>query len=151
MPVELERSAGAVIFYEETNSKRLYLLLHYPAGHWDFPKGNIEKGENPIDTARREIFEETGLRDIKFIEGFKRKIEYYYRKKNVTVHKEVIYYLAKSRTKNVRLSWEHKGYTWLPFEEAVRKATYKNSKEVLKAAEEFLKKMCGIGIERFLY
>jgi len=148
MKIEEERSAGAVIFYEDANGRE-YLLLNYPAGHWDFPKGNIEKGEKPIETAKREIYEETGLKDIEFIPGFERRIEYYYRREGMTIHKTVIYYLARSKSKNVRISWEHKGYIWLPYHEAVRKATYRNSKELLRNAEEFLKKR-GTGIERFL-
>lgn len=42
MPVE--KSAGAVIFRKE-EGKIYYLLLHYQARHWDFPKGHLEKGE----------------------------------------------------------------------------------------------------------
>ena len=57
-----ERSAGAVIFYSETDSAEPeFLLLHYTAGHWDFPKGNIEHGEQEIQAAIREIREETGM------------------------------------------------------------------------------------------
>ena len=76
----LERSAGAVIFREE-RGKSYYLLLHYQSGHWDFPKGHIDKGEKPVDTARRETAEETGLVDIKLIEGFKEIIKYFKVKK----------------------------------------------------------------------
>ena len=65
-----EKSAGAIIFRKEEN-RAYYLLLHYPAGHWDFPKGNIENGEKEIDTAKREIYEETGIQDVEFIFGFR--------------------------------------------------------------------------------
>lgn len=57
-----EKSAGAVII----NDKKV-LLLHYSSGHWDFPKGHIEKGETELETAKREVKEETGL-DIKDFE-----------------------------------------------------------------------------------
>jgi len=40
-----EKSAGAVIFRKEQN-EALFLLLHYPSGHWDFVKGKIEPEEN---------------------------------------------------------------------------------------------------------
>ena len=50
-----------------------------PKGHWDFPKGHIEKGEKIKDTIRREVEEETGLKDIKFIEGFKEWIKYFFK------------------------------------------------------------------------
>ena len=74
-----EKSAGAVVFRKE-NNRTYYLLLHYEAGHWDFPKGHIEKDEKEEDTVKREVTEETGIEDIKIIEGFKEWIKYFYRK-----------------------------------------------------------------------
>ena len=72
----VEKSAGAVIFRKE-DDKIYYLLLHYQGGHWDFPKGNIEKGEKLEDTVRREVKEETGIENIKFALGFKEAIKYF--------------------------------------------------------------------------
>ena len=82
MPIE--RSAGTVI-YREKEGKTYYLLLHYPRGvrrptpYWDFPKGHLEKGEKPEEAAEREAAEETGLREIKFIDGFKETIKYFFK------------------------------------------------------------------------
>ncbi len=132
-----ERSAGAVLFNDEDGSI-CFLLLNYPTGHWDFPKGNIEKDEEPIDTVRREISEETGIADIKILPGFSKRIEYYYRRKAGLVHKQVIYLLARTKTKNVTLSHEHKNYSWLELEKAVDTVTYRNSKNILQAAFRFL-------------
>jgi len=75
-----EKSAGAVIFFKN-EEKIEYLLLHYQAGHWDFPKGHIEKGEDLITTVRREVKEETGIEDIDFISGFSEDISYWFKKK----------------------------------------------------------------------
>ena len=50
---------------KDSNEKE-FLLLHHTVGHWDFPKGNIEAGEDELETARREIFEETGIQDVEF-------------------------------------------------------------------------------------
>jgi 8-oxo-dGTP pyrophosphatase MutT (NUDIX family) len=69
-----ERSAGALVF-RRTASGPVYLLLKYPAGHWDFPKGNIEKGETPLDAMHREVREETGLVAVRPLEGFEHLIE----------------------------------------------------------------------------
>lgn len=141
----LEKSAGAVIFRRE-NKKIKYLLLHYPRGsrrpkpYWDFPKGHIEKGEMPEVTARREVEEETGLKDIKFIEGFKEWIKYFFKDKGQTVFKIVTFYLVQTKTKKVKISWEHIGYKWLSYEEALEQLTFKNAKEILKKANDFLKK-----------
>ena len=133
-----EKSAGAVIFRKE-NKKIYYLLLHYQAGHWDFPKGIIEKGEKIEETAKREIREETGIEDIKFVEGFKNWIKYFFRVKGKNIFKIVTFLLAETKEKKVKISWEHIGYKWLPYEEALSQLTFKNAKEILKKANYFLK------------
>jgi 8-oxo-dGTP pyrophosphatase MutT (NUDIX family) len=133
-----ERSAGAVIFRK--NNKTMYLLLEYAMGHWDFPKGNIEKGETEEETIKREVKEETGIGDLKITKDFREVISYFYKLKGELVSKKVVFYLAETKTFKIRLSFEHKGYKWLPFKEAVEKLTFKNAKEILKKADAFLKK-----------
>lgn len=135
MPVE--KSAGAIIFRKEGN-KIYYLLLHYQSGHWDFPKGNIEKGEEEKETVRREVREETGLQDIEFIEGFKEIIKYFYRLKGKKIFKMVVFYLAETKTEEVKISWEHTGFKWLLYNEALEELTFSNAKEILKKANQFL-------------
>lgn len=132
-----ERSAGTVLF-NENNGRVEYLLLHYPAGHWDFPKGNIEKGEDEIATVRREVMEETSIDNIELIDGFRKKITYNYRRNRKFVRKEVVFYLAKTNVKDVKLSFEHKDYRWLNYEGAMNLLTYKNAKMVLEDANKFL-------------
>ena len=82
-----ERSAGAVLFRDDT-SGNLFLLLNYPSGHWDFVKGNIEKGETMRETVIREIREETGIHDVSFVDGFEDKVEYHYQREGELIHKE---------------------------------------------------------------
>lgn len=137
MPVE--KSAGAVIFCRE-DKKIYYLLLHYQTGHWDFPKGNIEKGEKLEETVKREVKEETGLEDIEFVAGFKEVIKYFYKLKGKNIFKIVTFLLAETKTKKIKISWEHIGYKWLPCEETLEQLTFKNAKEILQKANEFLTK-----------
>lgn len=137
-----ERSAGAIVFRRE-DSNILYLLLNYPGrsdsgDYWDLPKGNIEKGEKPLETAKREIAEETGLTDVAFVERFIKWIKYFYRAEGKMVSKIVTFYLAETRNKDVTISYEHSGYTWLPFEEALAKLTFENAKGILREANMFL-------------
>lgn len=126
-----ERSAGVVLF-RETPSGKMYLLLNYPSGHWDFVKGNREKGEDLIQTVIREIKEETGISDVQFIEGFEDKIEYHYQRDRELVHKEVIFFLARTKTSGVIISHEHLGFVWLGFNDALKKLTYKNAQNIMK-------------------
>lgn len=148
MPVE--RSAGAVIFRNTSKGREYLLLHHHPSkfskesqrigGHWDFPKGYIEKGEKTEETARREVEEETGIKKIEIVPGFKETIRYFVNFKNEHRLKFVAFFLAKTSQKEVKISWEHQGYIWLPFQEAYKKLTYRNVKNLLKNADEFLKK-----------
>jgi len=136
-----ETSAGAVIFREDpVRSVRLFLVLHYPAGHWDFPKGAVEKGETEEQAAKREILEETGIRVESFIPNFRKLIEYYYRRQDNVAHKRVIFFLAKTNESKVRISFEHSGYDWLTFEQLLRRLTFENAKNVLREANTFLTK-----------
>ena len=132
-----ERSVGAIVFRKESG-KIFYLLLQYEKGYLDFPRGLAEVGEKEEETARREIREETGITDLSFIPGFKEKIRWFYRKGKELVVKEAVYFLAQTKQKEVKVSWEHKGYEWLTFEEASQKLKFETSLEVLRKAENFL-------------
>ncbi len=134
-----EKSCGAVLFRKE-KGRILYLLLHYEAGHWDFPKGNQEKGEEEIETVKREIVEETGIAHINLLDGFKQAINYKYKNtEKLLVDKNVSFYLAEAGTPSVKISLEHIGYAWLYYEDALERITYKNSRELLEKAEHFLR------------
>lgn len=142
MPVE--KSAGAIILREE-GDKTLFLLLHYPATshragkeYWDLPKGHIEKGEKIEDTVKREVKEETGLNDIKIVRGFKETIKYFFRWEGKNILKFVTFFLTETKTKEVKISDEHVGFIWLSYEEALEKLTFKNAKDVLKKANDYL-------------
>lgn len=143
MPKEI--SAGAVIFREE-DGIRYYLLLHYEVGHWDFPKGHVEEGENDEETVRREVEEETGIKDLEIIEGFREYIKYAFRnsyeskevKKGEWIIKVVNFYLAKTKTKNIKLSFEHIGYKWLSYEDSLNQLSFKNAKDILEKADKRL-------------
>jgi bis(5'-nucleosidyl)-tetraphosphatase len=137
-----ELSAGAVVFYKDQQRlERVYLVLNYPAGHWDFPKGAVEKGETEEQAAVREIREETGIEVSSFIPGFRRKIEYRYRKGNGLSHKQVVFFIAKSNTDQVRISHEHSRYEWLTWEKAQSRLTFANARNVLRDADLFLSKV----------
>jgi 8-oxo-dGTP pyrophosphatase MutT (NUDIX family) len=130
-----ESSAGVILF--RSHPQREYLLLDY-GSHWDLPKGHIEAGEDPQTTAARELQEETGIRDARFVPGFKESMRYFYRKAGERMLKVVIYFLAETSTGNVTLSDEHSGYQWLPYEAALERLTFKNARDLLGKAQEFL-------------
>ena len=147
-------SAGAVIFREPAAAdagrsgaagsaargagEREYLLLFYPSGHWDFVKGKVEAGESLRETAVREAREETGIADLEFVDGFEESIRYRFRSEGRTIRKRVVFYLARTGTRDVELSDEHVAYDWLPFDDSLAKATFDNAKSILLRAERLL-------------
>jgi len=158
-----EKSAGAIIYRIEPpppgasasqrNGQLLYLLLHYGPGHWGFAKGHIEGNETEEETTVREVEEETGIKDLKIIPEFKKMEKYFFRqyKDNISeedrrkgktpwVFKLVAFFLAETKTKEVKISHEHKDFIWLPVDEAIKKTTFKNSKKLLKEADDFIRK-----------
>lgn len=148
--IAYEKSVGAVVFHQDKSGRIKFLLLHYPSGHWDFSKGHQEKGESDEETLRREIKEETGIKNVKVFKRFKGNVGYSYQAKGqekrsreksgtaTNVSKKVYYYLAQSKTKKISLSYEHIGYSWFSCREALKQITFKNSRDILKNACEFL-------------
>ena len=132
-----ETSAGIVLFRRE-KSKKLFLLLHYPSGHWDFVKGKMEKDESTHQTAIRETEEETGITDITFLENFEEWIEYNFQYQGELVNKKVVFFLAETKTEDVKISHEHQNYAWMDYNTSMEKTTFDNAKTVLTKAQTLL-------------
>ena len=132
-----EMSAGVVLFRTE-GQKKLFLLLHYPSGHWDFVKGKMEKGETARQTAIRETQEETGITDIEFVEDFEEWIKYEFQYQGELVSKKVVFFLAETKSKDVKISHEHLDYTWASYNRSMKRTTFVNAKKVLTKAQQML-------------
>ena len=134
-----EFSAGVVIYRMENDNPK-YLILQHERRHWDFVKGNLEKNEKLRDTMIREAMEETGIQDLKFDNGFEKKISYFYRRNGKTVYKEVVFGLAETKTDQVKISYEHIGYKWVNYDEALKTLSYENSRKTIKKAHKKIMK-----------
>lgn len=119
-----EKSCGAVIF---DNDK--VLVLKQVQGHWGFPKGHVENNETEIETAIREIKEETNL-DVEINEKF-RYVETYSPKENVT--KDVVFFVAKKIGGDVKPQEEEVSeIKWVSPKEALELVSYESSKIVME-------------------
>lgn len=126
--MKYEKSCGCIIIKEGK-----VLLVQHNVGHWDFPKGHMEENETEVQTAIREVKEETNL-DVLLQEN-KRYVSEYYSKEDT--FKQVIFFLATCNNKEVkRQEAEIKNIEWLPFEEAIERINYENSKKLLKQVIE---------------
>ncbi|HIV10079.1 MAG TPA: NUDIX domain-containing protein [Candidatus Faeciplasma avium] len=94
-----EKSCGAIVYRKFHGNIEILLVKHVNSGHWSFPKGHVELGETEVETAQREILEETGIEVI--IDSSFRETVTYSPKKGT--QKIVVYFLAKA-----------KGYDFIP-------------------------------------
>jgi 8-oxo-dGTP pyrophosphatase MutT (NUDIX family) len=126
----METSCGVVLVNLGT-----VLLLQYPQGHWDFPKGHVEETDaDHFETTRRELCEETGIEDIDFVENFVERSEYSYRHKGKKHTKQVYWYLAETERITITLSHEHRGHMWLDWDQAEEQLTHDETRKILKNA-----------------
>ena len=138
-----ERSAGFIVYHVRPGDgpaagRAAYLVLDY-GRHWDFAKGHVEKGEDDLTAATRELAEETGIAGVRVADGFRHEITYFFRHKSKgLIRKTVVFFLVEAASDAVRLSHEHVGYAFLPIDEAVKRVTFANAKQVLRLAHEHL-------------
>ena len=130
--VKYEKSCGIVVVNNES-----ILLLHYPSGHWDFPKGHVDGAETEHETAIRELFEETSITDIDFIHGFRYATSYHYRRNRHIFQKKVVYFLGRTKQTDVTISHEHQNHEWLHWDAAKTRITFPNSRYILQEAHDF--------------
>jgi len=133
-----ERSAGFIITAKRNGMREFLLLRHRGAGHWAFPKGRIENGEDELAAAMRETMEETGIGAVVPIPGFRVETAYCFVREGVRLSKRVTYFLAEVADAAVRLSHEHQESRWLGAQEAAELLTYDESRHVLERAARYL-------------
>ena len=130
-------SAGAIL-YRDTRGRREYLLLKSRPGDWEFPKGGVENGEELQQTAIREVKEEAGITDFRFVDGFREEYDYVFEANGDRIHKTVHLFIAKSFEASAELSHEHRDLQWRDYEQAVNTITQDGPREILEAARDHL-------------
>ncbi|MCL6500921.1 MAG: hypothetical protein K6T16_02725, partial [Candidatus Pacearchaeota archaeon] len=80
-----------------------------------------------------------GIKELIFLPKFKETIKIFYRREGKLVLKEIIFLLAETKQRQVEISFEHSDYKWARFDEAMKLLTYKNSRDILTKANNFLK------------
>lgn len=130
-----ERSCGAVVYRNINGVIRYLLIKNKRSSNWSFPKGHVEDGETPEETAKREVLEEAGIR-ITIFPGFSSKSQYSIQNR---IQKTVQIFAATTKDEQTKIQPEEiEDYIWLPFESAYNCLKFENDKTILKDANEFL-------------
>lgn len=134
-----EKSFGIIPLRQEGSVWQVLLILHQGGRHWAFPKGHGDEGETALDSARRELKEETGL-DIQELLQESPLIErYQFHRKHEIVIKTVQYFPALVSGKLQLQAEEIRDAKWVPLNEASRHLTFKESKDMCHKLVTFLK------------
>ncbi len=129
-----EKSCGAIIV-RNFEDKIETLLIRMVSGHWSYPKGHVENNETEVETALREIREETNL-DVTIDTRF-REITTYSPKPGVI--KDVIYFIGFAKGDSVVIQEsELMDSKWIDINEAINIVTFDQDKKILKKAIRFL-------------
>ena len=136
--MQYEKSCGGIVFTRNNDEIR-YVIIQHLGGHWGFPKGHMEPGEEERTTALREIQEEIGI-SAKLIDGFRVEEQYPLPNKSGTT-KMVVYFLAEYAGQEISHQKEElKAAYLLSYEEAVNQLTFEETKRILAKANAFLEK-----------
>ena len=129
-----ESSCGAVVYREDNGTKKYLLIRNKRSAHWGFPKGHIEQGESEIDTAKREVFEETGIK-IEVLPDFAKHSEYTIQGK---IEKSVTIFLAKTIETDYKMQVEEiEECGWFGYDDAMQTLNYENDKRILAEAKQY--------------
>lgn len=132
-----EKSCGAVVF-TRVNGQVKYLLVANLEGIYGFPKGHVEPGETEMETALREVREETGL-SVRLIDGFRVTDEHAIPQKANTM-KQVVYFLGEYEGQEIAYQKEELSGAYLvSYEEAMGMFQFESSRRVLKEADAYLR------------
>jgi 8-oxo-dGTP pyrophosphatase MutT (NUDIX family) len=128
-----EKSCGAIVYRKHHGNIEILLIKHVNSGHWSFPKGHTEPDESEMDTARREIMEETGI-DVIIDPTFRETVTYYPRKETKKI---VVYFLAKAKNYSYNPQAEEIAeIRWVDVGHATSVLTYENDKSIVNKAKK---------------
>lgn len=133
------KSCGFVVC-KQIENENYYLIIKSLNGDVGFPKGHMEAGENELQTAIRELKEETNV-EIRVIDGFRKQIEYRM-PKMVGVIKQSVYFLGVcTKDELICQAEEIMEAAFLPYEKALKALTFTQTKDILTSAQGFLNRI----------
>lgn len=136
--MKIEHSCGIVPLKIEEGRTYVLIIVHKGGKHWGFPKGHKDLGETDMQTAQRELKEETGLEIVNWI-SLKPYVETYtFYKFHQKVRKKVSYFPAFVQGILALQQEEIIDARWIPIEHAGEHLTFKEAKEICVKVQELL-------------
>ncbi len=141
MPELKDKAIGVIVYYVFPRSVK-FLIVKHKKGHWSFAKGHKEKNETSIQTAKRELFEEAGIKDVYFLSKkilFREK--YVFRDKNKDKTKKIVnYFIARSGKSKIKIdNKEIINYKWCTVKAAEKILTYRQSRSIIKKVDVLIR------------
>jgi bis(5'-nucleosidyl)-tetraphosphatase len=128
------RASGVIIYYLEQDEPHFLLIRSRRDRSWGFPKGHLIEGEDLLSGAMRELWEETGIREVTLMPGFTEHVTYRVNRAGRFRQKTVTYFLGRVGTPAVRLSEEHSEHRWAVVEDARKILTFENLRTLVTRA-----------------
>ena len=133
-----EKSCGAIVYRKFHGNTEILLIKHINSGHWSFPKGHVEEGESEMETAKREIMEETSI-DVIIDPTFRETVTYSPKRDTMKV---VVYFLAKAKNVDfVPQADEISEIRWVDIVHANNVLSYENDKNIVTKARQAIKEI----------
>lgn len=130
-----EKSCGAIVYRKYHGNTEILLIRHVNSGHWSFPKGHVEGNETEIETAHREVLEETGI-DVIIDPTFRETVTFSPKKDTV---KLVVYFIAKAKnTDYIPQEEEIADIRWVEITRAASVLAYDNDKLIVARAKNYI-------------
>ena len=130
-----EKSCGAIVYRRFHGNTEILLIRHIKSGYWSFPKGHVENGETEVETATREIKEETNI-DVLIDSSFRETVSFSPRRHT---SKAVVYFVAKALNNDTKPQLEEiSEIRWVEIGQAASHLTYDNDKLIVNKAKAFI-------------
>lgn len=133
-----ERASGMILFRHHPAGRQYLVIKNRIGGHWGFPKGRLEAGEDEMEAARREVGEEVGIRQAQVERGFSERLKYRFVRNQEVVSKTVTLFLATTEEHGILGGDEVEAMEWLPLSDALSRLTHPEQRAVLLRAEAHL-------------